>query len=251
MNDRRAPSTTSRDGLSFIHSSLDDAGLSPAEFRVYCHVNRVAGRAGVCHAALSTIAQHCGYCDEIARAALKRLTDLNMLLKNYIPGLGTEYRLTSPRQWKMNAPAPLGKNPRGRRKSQGTPTRNSQDYPYEKVVGKGILDEGSPIKVLQNESNKGNVAIKDLHPGLTELMADCREVFGSGEMNRSHCHRRWLERAQSEPLRLQRVLADVRESKRSRGVKNAGAYGEDLWKRWHEPAAKKSKESLKPSMITR
>ncbi|HEV2696138.1 MAG TPA: hypothetical protein VG347_24835 [Verrucomicrobiae bacterium] len=146
MNDSLASSEKPKDGLSFIHSSLDEAGLSHAEFRVYCHVNRRAGRHGVCDSALANIAAHCGYCDEVARCALKHLTGLNMLLMKYIPGVGTEYRLTAPREWKLDARPPLGKNPRGVRKSQGTPPRKSYHYPSEKVVPKGIPFKGSPMK---------------------------------------------------------------------------------------------------------
>ncbi len=69
-------------------------------------------------------------------------------------------------------------------------------HPSEKVVGKGIPAKGIPKKVLKDESNKEAVVIKDLHPGLTNLMADCREVLGADEMKR--CHARWLKRAEGD-----------------------------------------------------
>lgn len=137
---------TPGEGLSFIHSSLDDAGLEPAEFRVYCHINRRAGRTGVCNESLSNIARHCGYCDGIARAALKRLTALNMLRRNYVTGMGTEYRLNPPNQWKCNELAPLQENQRGSKKIEGTPANKSNHHPSEKVAGKGIPVEGNPMK---------------------------------------------------------------------------------------------------------
>ncbi len=233
MNDSRAPSQTPRDGLSFIHSSLDDAGLAPAEFRVYCHVSRRAGRKGVCTESLSNIAQHCGYCPDppdVVRAALKCLTELNMLRKNYIVGEGNEYRLTPPREWKGNALAPPRKSQRGSKKSEATPAKKSHHHPSEKVTGKGIPVEGSPMKVLKDESNKDSLASLTMNQKARQtvgLMEQCREVFGADEMKR--CHARWLKRAETEPDKLRRLLADVRVTKREKQLENPGAYAETLW----------------------
>lgn len=249
MNDSRAPAPAPRDGLSFIHSSLDDAGLTPAQFRIYCHVNRRAGRAGVCTESLSNIAEHCSYGDETTRDALKILTARQMLRRNEIAGVGVEYRLTPPREWTGNTLTPPRKKQRGSKKSEATPAKKSNHHPSEKVGVKGIPSEGIPKKVLQDESNKPPVVIKDLHPGLTNLMADCHEVLGADEMKR--CHKRWLGRAESEPDRFRRVLADVRETSRRQSLENPGAYAEDLWKRWHESAPEKSKESFNARSIAR
>lgn len=91
-------------------------------------------------------------------------------------------------------------------------------------------EEGKKAKKeINHESNKPPVVIKDLHPGLTQLMQDAREILGADEMQR--CHKRWLERAETEPDKLRRVLADVRATKRERALKNPGAYAEDLWQR--------------------
>jgi hypothetical protein len=37
-----------KSGISWIHSSLDEAGLNPFEMRVYVHVCRRAGENGQC-----------------------------------------------------------------------------------------------------------------------------------------------------------------------------------------------------------
>jgi hypothetical protein len=92
-------------------------------------------------------------------------------------------------------------------------------------------EEGKKAKQeINHESNKPPLAIKDRRPQLTELMQDAREVLGADEMKR--CHKRWLGRAENEPDKLRRVLADVRENKREREIKKPGAYAEDLWKRF-------------------
>ena len=58
------------------------------------------------------------------------------------------------------------------------------------------------------------------------------KLFGDAEMQKHH--KRWLNRAETEPDKLERVLADVR-SRCIEGVefkKNPAAYAEDLWKRF-------------------
>jgi hypothetical protein len=140
-----------KDGLSFIHSSLDDYGLSPSEFRIYCHVNRRAGRPGKCSESLKNIAEHCQYCPDITRDALRRLTSLKILRLNYIKGHGNEYRLNPPREWAPVAiDLPLGKNTRGI-KSEGGPRKKSEGDPLEKVLPKGIPREGIPYEGIPND----------------------------------------------------------------------------------------------------
>jgi hypothetical protein len=228
VNETRGQPEKPRDGLSFIHSSLDDAGLTPAPFRIYCHVNRAAGRNGVCNQALSTIARLCGYGDETTRDALKILTARRMLRRNEIAGVGVEYRLNPPAQWLTVAPTPPPRKNRRGRKPKGSPAGKPEAHPSEKIGVKGIPDEGIHRKVLKGESNKPPVVIKDLHPGLTEMLETAHEVLGANEMKR--CHKRWLGRAENEPDKLRRVLADVRETKRRQSLENPGAYAEKLWR---------------------
>lgn len=163
-----------RDGLSFIHSSLDDAGLAPAEFRVYCHVSRRAGRYGVCTESLSNIAQHCGYCDDTTRAALKILTARRMLRRNDVPGEGVEYRLNPPAQW-LPALTPLRENRRGK-KSKRSPAENSQANPSEKITGKGIPSEGIPMKAIIRSVNLVNTPLTNLTASAASMKRIARDI---------------------------------------------------------------------------
>lgn len=132
-----------KDGLSFIHSSLDDFGLTPAQYRVYCHVNRVAGRVGVCYQSLKTIAEHCGYCEGITRAALRFLTDQRLLQRKDVSGIGVEYRLIPPGNWLKPLPENhRGKTDTGDKNSEVTPTKLLQGNPSQKNSPKGIPIEG-------------------------------------------------------------------------------------------------------------
>jgi len=177
---------------------------------------------------------HCGYCDEITRASLKKLTELSMLSRNYIPGKGTEYRLTSPEKWKAGAQGVVEQNSRGAKKSHHTPTENSQHYPSEKVAPKGIHFEGIPKKVLKPDSNKGTLAPLTMNPKTritVELMDLCRTALGQAEMSKPGCHRRWLDRAEKHPWKLRRVLTDTADADRMGEIKTTPAqYAEHRWK---------------------
>jgi hypothetical protein len=68
-------------------------------------------------------------------------------------------------------------------------------------------------------------AIKN--PVLIELMQMAAEVLGPKEMGLNH--QRWLKRAQSEPGKLRRVLADTRMKIREEGLDNPAAWAETMW----------------------
>ena len=56
-------------------------------------------------------------------------------------------------------------------------------------------------------------------------------ILGKEEIAKRHA--RWLSRAESEPDKFDRVLAEVRTMViEKRIIKTPGAAAEDLWKRW-------------------
>lgn len=79
-------------------------------------------------------------------------------------------------------------------------------------------------KEEQSESLRG-LALKN--PQLSELMAKVREVLGPKEFGLNH--RRWIERAQSDPDKLDRVLNDTRTKAREDGLDNRAAWAETMW----------------------
>jgi len=86
----------------FIHSSLDDAGLSPYAFRIYCHIARRANRSNSAWPGLGSIAHVCGLSESTARRALKELEDRDMLIIQRCAGGNSTniYSLTSDKCWK-------------------------------------------------------------------------------------------------------------------------------------------------------
>lgn len=82
----------------FIHSELDDFGLSPIEFRVYCRIARRAGR-GECIESIANMAQGCKVSEASIKRALKLLHDHKLVIREPRPGYTTIYRLTDPHHW--------------------------------------------------------------------------------------------------------------------------------------------------------
>ncbi|WP_088241377.1 helix-turn-helix domain-containing protein [Calothrix rhizosoleniae] len=78
--------------LLFVRSVIDDAGLTPNEFRLMCHF----ARRGTCYSSLATI----GYVTEMSvrtvQKTLKFLVEEELVLKEPHPGRQDIYRLPDP-----------------------------------------------------------------------------------------------------------------------------------------------------------
>lgn len=199
MNESAAtPDDKPRDGLSFIHSSLDDYGLTSAQFRVYCHVSRAAGRNGKCYQALGTIARHSGYCKDVAREALHFLTIHCLLSRKHVSGRSNEYRLNPPSEWAKPVD-PIGENQRG---AKIRAMKNSEESPQEKSQGNG--SEKIPPKGIPSEDiHKGGVGQPVFEPVKRGLYR--REYEGMIQDAEAE-----LKKVKQEPaLRDRRLKADV------------------------------------------
>ncbi|MDF5717294.1 MAG: helix-turn-helix domain-containing protein [Rhizonema sp. NSF051] len=86
--------------IPFIPVWLDDYGLTPAEFRVYCHVVRRAGKNGLCWESVPRIAKACRLSRNLTMAALRVLTEVHrLLIKNKRVGETDEYTLAPSSDW--------------------------------------------------------------------------------------------------------------------------------------------------------
>src|SRR5205809_436624 len=72
--------------IAFIHSRLDDYGLSASVFRVYCHIARRAGRDGSAWPSVANIARVCRLHPQTVRKALRTLTAHHLLQSETQPG---------------------------------------------------------------------------------------------------------------------------------------------------------------------
>ena len=82
--------------IAFIHSRLDEAGLTPVQFRVYCHISR----RGECFASAETIAQNCRVNRDSVWPAVTALEGRGMIEVVHRVGRTTVYRTTPMSAWK-------------------------------------------------------------------------------------------------------------------------------------------------------
>ncbi|WP_414553325.1 helix-turn-helix domain-containing protein [Anabaena sp. CCY 0017] len=124
--------------LLFIHSILDDAGLSPAEFRLICHI----ARRGVCYSTLAKIAEVTDMSVRTIQKTLKSLVEQGLVLKETKPGRPDIYRLPEPGTL-----------------SQKLKSRNSQES--KKSKEKGSTSEQQEENTLTNDS------VRDFSPNFS------------------------------------------------------------------------------------
>ena len=132
------------DSLSFIHSSLDDAGLHIDAFRVYCHILRRAGNDYTAWPSYQTIGDHCfGHLDKAesrrskAIRAMNTLVERHFLVKSMMPSKGNHYYIKPPSTWMGGDVI--------------SPQGSSHITPASDVISpKGTPIEGTPIKEEEN-----------------------------------------------------------------------------------------------------
>lgn len=157
-----------KDGSSFIHSSLDEAGLTVQEFRVFCHISRRAN-GGECYASAESMAAICRIKRDTLFAAIRALESRGMLERESKIGCPTVYRITLAKHWH---PSPqtgqveavtrppkrdrLGPIPNGDPSPQ-TGQEVSPQTGHPPVPPNGTVrysPQGSPSKVLQETKGK-------------------------------------------------------------------------------------------------
>ena len=130
-------------GLPFIPAALDDAGLTPAQFRVLCRISR----RGICNEAVPNIAAGCGLCENTVWRALKDLLALQMIARESRHGQTSFYSVAPLESWKQPAP------------SNGVPQKKR--YPFKRGGGtpfEGV--GGTPFEGALRVSHEGNTIRK-------------------------------------------------------------------------------------------
>lgn len=79
----------------FIHADLDEAGLTPNQFRVFCHISR----RGVCTSSVESIASVCRMHADTVWACLRVLEDHGMIVRTARMGKPTEIQTSPPSAW--------------------------------------------------------------------------------------------------------------------------------------------------------
>src|SRR5436305_6092762 len=95
----------------WVHSALDDLGLTPAEFRVYAHLSRRAGN-GVAWPAINSIAKVCRLSRHTVIAAFNNLERHGLLQIERGGGAATNhYRLIEIHSWPKPARQQCNRTP--------------------------------------------------------------------------------------------------------------------------------------------
>lgn len=90
----------------FVHSVLDELGLSAAEFRLYCHLARRADNSTrVAYAAHDSMASVCRLDIKTVRRALQALVERGMITVERRPGYPNCYRLAPRSYWQSGVDA--------------------------------------------------------------------------------------------------------------------------------------------------
>jgi len=163
--------------IIFVHSSIDDAGLTPQEFRVYCHIARRAGR-GEAFPGIPSIAKTCRLEDRSVRSALKSLNERGMLKRRDRTGMSSVFALTLPSEW--GEPLPSGTRgplPSGTPSAKGTPSPLAPGDPSPLAPGEPlpfgtplrISIEGDPLKGIQSLVHSAPETQKFRRPGNDEV----------------------------------------------------------------------------------
>jgi hypothetical protein len=144
----------------FVHSKLDDFGLTPPEFRIYCHLVRRA-KDGVAWPGIRSMAEICRLHKETVILSIASLEAMKLLQVERTPGLVTKYRLTQPSLWTERQVVgngeqlPLvGNGEQGGRKEgtvEGVTGRNGGTEWSERgnATGRKGGTKGNPFKVIQ------------------------------------------------------------------------------------------------------
>jgi len=177
----------SESNIIFIHSMVDDAGLSLAAFRVYSHLARrtLNSRRDIWPGA-DSIARVCGINKKTVWRALKELIDRGMIVREARKGQTSRHVLTSPSTWlpKRVDPKETPGIEMGHHLTQKEPHHLTQKEPHE----------GTPIKDIHERL---------LQPGVEHMAPVEVSAPAAGESHDEHLGRaNGVEKKQARPRNL-------------------------------------------------
>lgn len=141
-----------------IHSELDDFGLDPYQFRVYCRICRRYGNGSNgkdCYESVSNIAAGCKMSTGKVKQCLKWLIDHKFITRHPCVGKPSIYRLSDMGLW-VRPDADNSKTRPPEPQSPSHVTTQPCDDPGHEVAGGGHVTTQVPGHVVATkESNKG------------------------------------------------------------------------------------------------
>ena len=144
------------DPSPFIPAKLDDADLTPHQFRVFCRISR----RGDCTESVGRMASAMGMHEDTVRKALKALSEASMISRTKRPGTTTLHEEKPPSQWQLSSLSrndPSDKDGGVRAENEGGdknhPCENEGGDPCENEGGDPCENEGGASKGYPLEGN--------------------------------------------------------------------------------------------------
>ena len=126
----------------FIHSAIDDAGLSVHEFRLVCHLARRAGN-GEAFPSAESMARVCKMKRDTVFKVLKSLKGRNIVTVKQRDGDSNLYRINKPSVWKNSPPATRPPK-RGSPEWGDAPSKGMGVVPNR---GMGVVPNGGTVSI--------------------------------------------------------------------------------------------------------
>lgn len=168
MDNDRAEIKDSREDLPiFIHSALDDYGLSAIEFRVYARLARRCGR-GSAFESVPNMAKDFEVADRTIQRSLKVLVKANLISETIRPGKPTLYILNPQKVWhsqkrlKAIREEVFNKRVTGDTTTGGDMRDGGVVTPQHRVVVTPQTDEGTPSEgtpIKREQRARGAIAV--------------------------------------------------------------------------------------------
>ena len=157
--------STEKSSRMFIHSSLDDAGLRPNEFRVLAHLSRRSGKDGRCDPGIRSIAAVCRMGKGTAERALDELEKKGFIAREKRTKAVANYSLTLAIGISQTVP------PQGQIQHENCPATGTDDAlncpkserDLSQIRARSVPPQGQ--KVIQKEIPKGNPPARSLLVG--------------------------------------------------------------------------------------
>lgn len=174
--------------LIFVHSEVDDAGLTPAEFRVYCHLARRAlskpkGKNDA-YPGIRGMAEICCLNKDTVVAAIAELERRKMIAVSRVGGMVNHYKVTSKSDWLSETrerslsetrehyrplkPDGLSETRERTVRNEGTkgnPSKGIQEGNPSKGVAWGLSGPGVTETMRKFEEAKRRISAMSLRPG--------------------------------------------------------------------------------------
>lgn len=167
------------DGSPFIPAALDDAELTPEQFRILCRIFR----RGNCTESVPRIARACRVNRKTAWAAINILIQCGMVLRLKRHGTTSILVATVPSAWAKPVPfeGPTQKDARVSKRAATQPERGP-DHPSRLSAHKGSPLKGSPFKVAHREHGQRVPTIDEVKAearslGMPESLMTCVEEW--------------------------------------------------------------------------